>query len=43
GARHRFDGDVALSRSGPFGYTVRIVPSNGLLTSYAELGVVATA
>jgi starch phosphorylase len=43
GDRHRFDGEIALSRSGPFGYTVRIVPSNGLLTSYAELGVVATA
>ncbi|WP_148612735.1 alpha-glucan family phosphorylase [Nocardioides rubriscoriae] len=43
GGRHRFDGEIALTRSGPFGYTVRIVPSNGLLTSYAELGVVATA
>ncbi|WP_137292055.1 alpha-glucan family phosphorylase [Nocardioides dongxiaopingii] len=43
GGRHRFDGTLALDRSGPFGYTVRVVPSNGLLTSYAELGVVATA
>ncbi len=43
GGRHRFDGEITLNRSGPFGYTVRIVPSNGLLTSYAELGVVATA
>ncbi len=43
GGRHRFDGEVALDRSGPFGYTVRVVPRNGHLTSYAELGVVATA
>ncbi len=43
GGRHRFDGSVALARSGAFGYTVRVVPCNGLLTSYAELGVVATA
>ncbi len=43
GGRHRFDGEVALSRTGPFGYTVRVVPRNGLLTSYAEMGVVATA
>ncbi|MEO9323558.1 alpha-glucan family phosphorylase [Nocardioides sp. C4-1] len=43
GGRFRLDGEVALDRSGPFGYTVRVVPSNGLLTSYAELGVVASA
>ncbi len=43
GGRHRFDGEVTLSRPGAFGYTVRIVPRNGLLTSAAELGVVALA
>jgi starch phosphorylase len=43
GGRHRFDGDVTLATSGSFGYTVRIVPRNGLLTSSAELGVVAMA
>ncbi|GAA5150256.1 glycosyltransferase family 1 protein [Nocardioides marinquilinus] len=43
GGRYCFDGEVALDRSGPFGYTVRVVPSNGLLTSFAELGVVTTA
>ncbi|HYH34964.1 MAG TPA: alpha-glucan family phosphorylase [Nocardioides sp.] len=41
GGRHRFDGTVALARSGAFGYTVRVVPRNDLLASTAELGVVA--
>ena len=39
--RHRFDGDVVLDHSGSFGYTVRVIPRNDLLTSPAELGVVA--
>jgi len=43
GARHRYDGTVALVRSGSFGYTVRVVPRHALLASDAELGVVATA
>ena len=41
GGRYRFDGTVTLDHSGAFGYTVRVVPRNGLLTSIAELGVVA--
>jgi starch phosphorylase len=41
GGRHRFDGQVQLERSGAFGYTVRVVPSNELLASPAELGMVA--
>jgi starch phosphorylase len=41
GARYRFDGDVTLEVSGPFGYTVRVVPHNPHLNSPAELGVVA--
>ncbi|WP_432479625.1 alpha-glucan family phosphorylase [Nocardioides sp. GXQ0305] len=41
GGRHRFDGTVALNRSGAFGYTVRVVPRNDLLASPAELGVIA--
>jgi starch phosphorylase len=41
GNRHRFDADVPLSRSGAFGYTVRIVPRNEALASVAELGLVA--
>ncbi|GAA3536962.1 alpha-glucan family phosphorylase [Nocardioides daeguensis] len=43
GGRHRFDGDVELGRSGPFGYTVRVLPANPLLVAPAELGVVALA
>jgi starch phosphorylase len=41
GGRYRFDGEVVLERSGPFGYTVRVVPHNDLLISPAELGIVA--
>jgi starch phosphorylase len=43
GDRYRFDGDVVLDHSGAFGYTVRVIPRNDLLTSVAELGVVALA
>ena len=32
---------MTLDHSGAFGYTVRVVPRNDLLTSPAELGVVA--
>jgi starch phosphorylase len=39
--RHRYDGEVALAASGPFGYTVRVVPRNSHLASPAELGLVA--
>jgi starch phosphorylase len=41
GGRFRFDGTVTLEHSGAFGYTVRIIPRNGLLASPAELGVIA--
>ncbi len=41
GGRHRFEGSVDLARTGPFGYTVRVLPKNDLLASPAELGVVA--
>jgi len=41
GGRFRFDGDVALSHAGAFGYTVRVLPQHPLLASDAELGVVA--
>jgi starch phosphorylase len=43
GGRHRFDGHLALDRTGPFGYTVRILPHHPLLTAPAELGLVALA
>jgi len=39
--RHRYEGSVSLDRTGPFGYTVRILPKHSLLASPAELGVVA--
>ena len=41
GNRHRFDAAVPLAVSGPFGYTVRVVPRNESLASVAELGLVA--
>jgi glycogen phosphorylase len=41
--RHRFDGRLTLARTGPFGYTVRVLPKNDLLASPAELGVVTLA
>ncbi|CUR56079.1 Glycogen phosphorylase [metagenome] len=41
GGRHRYEGSVDLARTGPFGYTVRVLPKNNLLASPAELGVVA--
>ena len=43
GGRFRFDGHVDLDRTGPFGYTVRILPAHDLLASDAELGLVAFA
>ncbi|WP_189133489.1 glycosyltransferase family 1 protein [Wenjunlia tyrosinilytica] len=39
--RWLFEGPLALDRTGPFGYTVRILPSHRLLASGAELGLVA--
>ncbi len=38
--RHRFEGTVSLATSGPFGYTVRVLPKNEHLASAAELGCV---
>jgi starch phosphorylase len=37
--RYRFDGEIRLERTGPFGYTVRIVPKHERLASGAELGL----
>ena len=39
----RYEGEVALERTGAFGYSVRVLPRNPRLASPAELGVVATA
>lgn len=38
-----FTGAIQLDRAGGFGYTVRIVPRHELLTSAAEMGLVAIA
>jgi starch phosphorylase len=43
GGRHQFAGDFALSRTGSFGYTVRILPKHKGLASRSELGLVANA
>lgn len=39
--RHRYEGSLELCRTGPFGYTVRVLPSHHLLASPAELGLAA--
>ncbi|GAA1930358.1 glycosyltransferase family 1 protein [Nocardioides lentus] len=41
GGRHRFEGTVTLDRTGPFGYTVRVLPRHPHLASSSELGLVA--
>ena len=43
GSTTGFEGVVPLERSGAFGYTVRVVPSNPAMASPAELGLVSTA
>ena len=43
GGRYRFEGAVKLRRTGPFGYTVRILPKHQQLASPAELGLVVNA
>ncbi|WP_255952044.1 alpha-glucan family phosphorylase [Streptomyces odontomachi] len=39
--RWTYEGPLTLGRTGPFGYTVRILPAHPLLASGAELGLVA--
>jgi glycogen phosphorylase len=41
GDRFRFEGDIPLDQTGPFGYTVRIVPRHAGQVSAAEMGLVA--
>ena len=36
----RYSGEIELTQPGPFGYTVRVLPSHPLLASRAELGLV---
>ncbi|MFI6281951.1 glycosyltransferase family 1 protein [Streptomyces sp. NPDC050988] len=38
--RWLYEGPLSLDRTGPFGYTVRILPTHRLLASSAELGLV---
>ena len=38
-----FAGDLALARTGSFGYTVRVLPKHAGLASTSELGLVANA
>jgi starch phosphorylase len=40
GSVARYSGEVVLGEPGPFGYTVRVLPSHPLLASPAELGLV---
>jgi glycogen phosphorylase len=40
GGRHRFEGEVKLDATGPFGYTVRVLPRHDLLATSAEMGLV---
>ncbi|MFJ6614351.1 alpha-glucan family phosphorylase [Streptomyces sp. NPDC091289] len=39
--RWLYEGPLALDRTGPYGYTVRVLPAHGLLATSAELGLVA--
>jgi starch phosphorylase len=39
--RIRYVGEVPLDRTGPFGYSVRVVPHNDLLDNRAEMGLIA--
>jgi len=43
GGRHLFAGSLTLSRTGSFGYSVRILPHHHGLASGSELGLVANA
>ena len=43
GGRHRFEGDLKLTRTGAFGYTVRVLPDHVGLATGAELGLVVNA
>lgn len=39
--RWLYEGPLALDRTGPYGYTVRVLPAHELLASGAELGLLA--
>lgn len=39
--RWLYEGPLVLDRTGPFGYTVRILPAHPLLSTHAEMGLIA--
>jgi starch phosphorylase len=39
----RYEGEVPLARTGPFGYTVRVLPKHPAMASTADLGLIASA
>ncbi len=41
--RQLFSGSLVIDRSGPFGYTVRVLPRHEALASKAELGLIVNA
>jgi starch phosphorylase len=43
GGRYRFEGSMKLRRTGPFGYTVRVLPHNRHAATPAEFGLVVNA
>ncbi len=43
GGRHRYEGELKLTRTGSFGYTVRVLPDHPALVNSAELGLIANA
>ena len=43
GSRHWFTATVPLTRTGAFGYTVRVLPHSERMVDPAELGVVTSA
>ncbi|WP_219106106.1 alpha-glucan family phosphorylase [Austwickia sp. TVS 96-490-7B] len=43
GGRHRFEGEMKVTETGSFGYTVRVVPTHRHLTTPAEFGLAVNA
>ena len=43
GDRHHYAGSLVLSRTGSFGYTVRVLPRHASLANSSELGLIANA
>ena len=43
GDGYRYEAQLPLTKSGPVGYTVRVLPRHHLLASPAEMGLVTTA